>query len=384
MKNAYFFITIFALAGFACRDNYEPSIGPSTVPALVVEANLVPGADSTLIRLTRATNVYDTAKTVGINNAQLTVEGADNTVRTLTGRGNGYYYSPGLNLIVGKEYRLRIRTADGREYLSDYVKSRQTPPIDSVSWEQEEKGVQLYVSSHDASASTIYYRWDFDETWEIRSHYYAELIFDRNLIEVRPRRIPDEDVSRCWKYGKSTQVVLGNSTRLREDIIHKAPLRFIPVNDELLSERYSMLVKQYALDKEAYFFFEQMKKNTEEIGSIFGTMPSELKGNIRSVNNNEEYVLGYVTSSTVPSLRKFISTSELSSWAFYQSCIDTAKISIFASRDQLWNFFSPGNVMVWRQAELGSPRPEPFYLAAAPECVDCRERNGSVTRPSYW
>ena len=86
---------------------------------------------------------------------------------------DGIYTSPNLNLVLNQEYRLRITTSNGKEYLSDYVIAKKTPLIDSLGFRQEDKGVQVYVNAHDDSNNTRYYRWDFDETWEIKSYYYS-------------------------------------------------------------------------------------------------------------------------------------------------------------------------------------------------------------------
>ena len=89
--------------------------------------------------------------------------------------GDGIYTSSNLGLALNTEYRLKITTANGKEYLSDYMVAKKTPPIDSLEFRQEEKGVQIYVNTHDDSNNTRYYRWDFDETWEIWSYYYSVL-----------------------------------------------------------------------------------------------------------------------------------------------------------------------------------------------------------------
>jgi hypothetical protein len=87
------------------------------------------------------------------------VEGKDNTTRQLPMSGEGVYSSPDLNLVLDAEYRLRIITANGKEYQSDYITAKKTPAIDSLEFRQNEKGVQIYVNTHDALNNTWYYRW---------------------------------------------------------------------------------------------------------------------------------------------------------------------------------------------------------------------------------
>lgn len=353
-----------------CREQYDPRIKAQQQSFLVVEGNLNASHDSTIIRLTNTFRLDDTARLRTENNAVLTVEGTDNTTRTLTPMGDGYYASPDLQLVSGNQYRLRIKTAGGKEYLSAYVAAKATPPIDSISWEQTDQGVHVYANTHDPSAATRYYRWDYDETWQINSFFASDVIYENEA--VRQRVFPDEDVSVCWKYDHAVNIPLANSTRLQEDVIHGAPLIFIPEGSERLSVRYSILVRQYALDKEAYTFFELMKKNTEEIGTIFSPQPSEIKGNIQCVNVPDEYVLGYITASAVTSKRIFIQPAR---WNFFQDC---TKITVPNHRDSIKAYFSGGGYIPYFYVFPIE------YMAAKAPCVDCRERGGSTVRPSYW
>jgi hypothetical protein len=51
--------------------------------------------------------------------------------------------------------------------LSEFAEVRITPQLDSVSWKQENNGVRIYASTHDPNNNTRYYKWDYEETWEI-------------------------------------------------------------------------------------------------------------------------------------------------------------------------------------------------------------------------
>ena len=75
---------------------------------------------------------------------------------------------------------------------------------------------------------------------------------------------------------------------------------------------YSINVKQYALSHEAYLFFEKIKKNTEQLGSIFDPQPSELQGNIHCITNPAETVVGYVDISEEKVQRNFYQEYESS------------------------------------------------------------------------
>ena len=162
----------------------------------------MPEAALQTLRLTRTFKLDDSARLRGEQNALVTVEGKDNTTRQLTMNGDGIYTSPNLNLVLNQEYRLRIVTANGKEYLSEYVIAKKTPVIDSVSFRQNDKGVQIYVTTHDNTNNTRYYLWNYDETWEIRTYYFSTYKYENDVRYPIPRTSA-EDVSTCWKYGNS-------------------------------------------------------------------------------------------------------------------------------------------------------------------------------------
>jgi hypothetical protein len=365
-------ILMIVVAAVGCKQRYDPPVISSGTSYLVVEANLNPNG-LTSILLTRSVPLGRTSAIKPETNAQVTVEGKDNSVRSLTHIGNGRYNNSNLGLTIGNEYRLHILTVAGKEYVSEYVKAKKTPVVDSITYERESEGLRIHAHAHDVTKQTRYYRWDFDETWEINSRFPSAYIYDNTTQKIRSRIFPQEEVSVCWKYDFSSTIVLANTTRLQEDVIFKAPVQFIANGSEKLSVRYSILLRQYALDKEAYNFYELMRKNTEDIGNIFSPQPSEIRGNISNADDPREYVLGYVTASTVESLRTFIRIP----WNYFQDC----RITVVPDRpDSIKFYFGPGGSLI----PFAYDNPPPSYSGSAPECVDCTRRGGNTTRPSYW
>jgi Domain of unknown function (DUF4249) len=376
MRKIYY--TLIILAGLfftGCREKFEPTITSLPNSFLVVEGVLNAGQEPTIIRLTRTFKLDQNATVETENNAQLTVEGNDNTVSSLFDVGSGNYVSGNLNLIAGNEYRLRIKTTDGKEYLSDFTKAKITPAIDSISWKRDDKGVHIYANTSDPTNTSRYYRWEYDETWEIRSQYAPDVIYENGTI--RNRVYPQEDVSICWKNYSSTSIFLASSIRLQSDIISEEPLVFIPFSDEKLFFRYSILVRQYALEPDAYNFFDLLKKNSENIGSLFNPQPSEIKGNIHCLTNPDEFVVGFVTASSVAEKRIFISFDQVPPWPNPNRC-ETTKVSNnpddirFAAQTLAlvpYHYLSP---------------PDNLYFFSTPYCVDCTSRGGSNVRPFFW
>jgi Domain of unknown function (DUF4249) len=368
------------IAGFACREEYEPAIVSSADSNLVVEAVLNAGAGVTSIRLSRTFKLDDTARLRGELNAVVVVEGKDNSTRLLSMTGDGIYTSPDLNLVLNTEYRLKIITANGKEYLSDYILAKKTPRIDSLEFKQEAEGVQVYVNTHDDTNNTRYYRWDFDETWEIWSYYYSSYIYENGTVR---NRLPAEDVSTCWKYSNSNTIVLGSSVKLQSDHIFRAPVTFIPndtkVGTEKLAVRYSILLRQYALDKKGYEFYEMMRKMTEGLGSIFDPQPSEIRGNIHCTTDPSELVIGQVSVVTIEEKRFFIRNEELKQWRLFQDCPTD---DIPNQADSIKTAYDGGKSIYSAIYAMGGGIAA--YNVSTKPCVECPSRGGFTNRPSYW
>ena len=367
-------IVVMVLA--SCREEFDPPTKSSAENFLVVEGVLNVGGPTT-IRITRSFRLEDSARLRGERNANVSVEGKDNTIQLLSMTGDGIYTSPNLNLVINNEYRLRIQTNNGKEYLSDYVIARQTPPIDSIGWEKNNDGVQIYVNTSDPSNNTRYYKWDYDETWEINSYYQSLYKYQNGVVSPRSAA---EDVYICWKNAVNSSIKIGTSTRLQSDVISKAPLVFTPNGNDKFSVRYSIMVRQYALDKKAYEFYELMKTNTESLGTIFDPQPTEITGNIRCVTDATEPVIGFITASTISEKRIFINRSQLGGWDFYQYC---ESVLVANHPDSIELYFENGGLEPYGSDEL------PIgiitgYFSSFPPCVDCVKRGGSTVRPAFW
>lgn len=375
MKKRFYILLLLFVFFTGCRQRYDPPLNSLPNSFLVVEGVLNAAQDSTTVHLTRTFKLDQTASVKTENNAGLTVEGSDNSISILIGTGNGNYVAGNLHLNPDKEYRLRIKTTDGKEYLSDYVKVKLTPPIDSIGWDRSNEGIQIYVNTKDPSNASRYYRWDYQETWELRTTYFSYFIYENNIVKTR--NLPAEDVSKCWKYYTSSSILLGNSTRLQDDIIFKQPITFIPSGDEKLGRRYSIIVTQYSLEPNAYDFFELLKKNTENIGSLFSPQPSEIKGNIHCISNPNDYVIGFLTASIIQKKRIFIDDTEVPQWGYHPYC---PSIEVSIHPDSTFKYFFLGP---WEPYEYNLPA-RPTYSASIKGCADCTKRGGITGKPSYW
>src|ERR1700721_98996 len=137
-----------AASQWRCVQKYNsPYVSPPT-GYLVVEGYIT-GNGPTQFTLSRTIPLPGDSAIPMETGAKVQVEGNDNTIYPLVQQGNGIYGIDTLSLNPAAQYRLRINTSDGEQYLSDYVPYVATPPIDSISWVYNSAGVNIYANTHD-------------------------------------------------------------------------------------------------------------------------------------------------------------------------------------------------------------------------------------------
>ncbi len=137
-------------------------------------------------------------------------------------------------------------------------------------------------------------------------------------------------------------------------------------------------MKQYALDKQAYEFYQLMKKNTESIGSIFDPQPSDITGNIHCTSAPAEKVIGYVMVTTKEEKRIFITNAQVmgAEWLYDPKCETKYVVN---TPTELVAHFRSGNYIPYNE----DPVSRGYYSVTA-NCADCRLAGGNNDKPSFW
>ena len=373
-----------------CKKPFTPELTSDNSRYLVIEGIISGSSDSTFIRLSRTKKV-DTLRTIyAETGAQLDVENDANNIYNLTEIRPGIYAMAPLNLDASHKYRLRIKTADNKEYLSEFVVVKNAPPIDSVGFIAKSDGVRVYVNSHDAANTTRYYRWDYREDWQFHAQYISGY-YSNGVDSIKPRPV-SQQVYYCYGKDSSTNVLIASTNKLTQDIIYQAPMTLLPSTSEKIEKKYSVLVKQYALTSDAYDFWQDLQKNTEKLGSIFDVLPSQTVSNYRCVSNPNELVIGYLSVGNASSKRIYITADQLLpsySPQYPAACeLDTAFINPPHPGTRSIGELIPYNSPYVPVSGLFLPPPSPFggptaYSYSTKFCVDCTLR-GTTIPPSFW
>lgn len=394
MRKLYFILTL--VLGLHCREKYEVLLPPTQTHVLVVEG-IVNSGGSTNIRLTRATNLRELAIVPELG-ASVFVDGDDHSAFQLTAIDSGNYFAPQVPLNSGVKYRLRIITADNKEYQSDYRSVLQTQPIDSISHVQEGDGVRFYINSHSSGAQQYYFKWDLEETWEIHSSYRSNIKFVAegpvNNPEVHIEYFDpvnhgvNEAIYTCWQSRVSREINIGTTEQLSESHIF-LPVQFIKRDAIEFSVLYSALVKQYALSPEGYEFYRKMKKNSESLGSIFDAQPSEIVGNITCVSDPDQLVVGFAEFTSLQEKRIFVTADDIPGPKYDPGCDAFSG----AGSKYPYPFEVRSEVLLYVYKELDFLPTKMLHLSMGPEpstfdaqnkyCVDCTLR-GTNVKPPFW
>ena len=411
MKYTTFFLCLIVIAA-GCQKSYKPPVIVAPGSYLVVEGVINSGPGKTIIMLSKTVNLSSSNAVNPVLNASIMIESDGGANYPVAEAGKGKYVSANLTLDITAKYRLHIKTADGHEYLSDFVPVTNSPPVDNVSFDVKNNGIQVYVSTHDPTNTTHFYRWEYEETWVLHSAYFS--LYKSNGDTVLERDLDNDQIYQCWRSDTSTTIVLATSSGLSADIINNAPVTFIESTShkldgkqsQVLSQKrpeinaYSILVKQFALTHEAYSYWINLKKNTQDIGKIFDPLPTEIRGNIHSVTDPLEPVLGYISAGTMTTKRAFIANERIpTEWTLdspYDGCrLDSAFLDTLLrgqtiptnQENAVFNLNKsnePSSIQIPVYALFKPLTHQIFgHTGSSPYCVDCTVQ-GTNQVPDYW
>lgn len=310
MKNL--FVIILYMALHSCVEPFQ--IEQTTFRSyIVIEANLTNENKIQEVSISR-TFPLDTVLFNPERNAEVLVNSNNGDSYSFTEAENGLYVSnTPFAAASGISYTLSVKTSDGNTYVSE---ASLMPALNEISEvyaskelkEGEEEGLFIYVDSFDPTGQSKYYRYEYEETFKIIAPFWSP----EDAFVVSPLPNPQVDVRRktreervCYSTIRSNAIIQKNTTGLSEDRVSKFPVRFISKENYMISHRYSILVKQFVQTRAAFSYYETLEALSSS-GSLFTQIQSGfLEGNIKSLNDTNEKVIGFFQASSVSEKRLF-------------------------------------------------------------------------------
>ncbi len=377
----------------SCVDSYVPPAISVTSDFLVVEGSIDMNNASGQVTLKRTQDLTESGSPNSETGAKVTIEEENGSTFLLTEGDSGVYQVSGLPVNYGTKYRLRIVTTGKSEYLSDYVLPKQTPEIDSITFLDKSGGLSVCVNAHDNTNSTLYYRWQYMETWEYhsggRSDYVVDTLVDENNVPVRDPEtnklikviVPrTEDVFFCWRSENSKSILVSSSVKLSEDIISNFPLTL--AGPQKTDVKYRIRVKQYGISKEEYAYWELLKKSNENTGGLFSPQPSQVTGNLKCISDSKEVVIGffsaYDTQEKIVYRGSEPSRDPINRYRYEITCPYTLETEGTIFEDNY-------NVVNSYIIESRTINQAVFWVVAGKFCADCRYSGGGQNvKPDFW
>lgn len=379
-KNIIIPLFIFITLG-GCIEPFTPNIDESQ-ESLVIEGQITDKEGNHYIHISRSAPYNDPHK---IPEQDCQVEVVDNYGNSFEfyESESGVYrqWLPKDFLNIGTQYKVKIITADEKNYESDFDELLSpSPAIDSIYYEIETRetydpdnplyGIQFYIDLDAPDDFARNYRWELEETWEYEAAYRIQYYYDGTIHPIDDPFF----LFRCWRTDRIQQIYTSTTRYLSGNTINKFPLQYVSNLTNRLKIKYSLLVKQYSLSNEAYDYWYQIQKQSQESGGLYETQPAHI-GNISNVNDNEEVVLGFFNVSSVTEKRIFVSES-FNFRIYGPNC----HLEVIRSNSRLRRYSIFPLYMISLN-ELGTGLP---YGIGYGTCFDCRAGGGKTERPDFW
>ncbi len=383
MRKIATYLSVFLLFVSACREPFDPEIEPSDLKVLVVEGYLDTEGLPSVLSLSYTRNIsFDDSFTPSFPEANVFLESESGTQYPLIPLGSGKFEFA-YDIAEEDSYRLRILTNDGNNYSSELLTPILTPEIIDVGFERNEEGVEIYLTTKgDENADD--FLWTFEETYAFRPKFPTAYRYDPDRKTV-VLSTEENSTSLCYRDVTSSDLILETSSRFEDQFVFRQSITQIPTGEERLTVRYSILVSQKALDKKASEFWEVMRKNTDDLGSIFSPLPSNIGGNIKNDQDPNAPVVGFLSLGTVKQQRLWIDFREILPWTRidipdYFGCIvepDTILIKDYEVA------FKSGGFMPAVPIFCDTCYDPIGFRKAERRCVDCTLR-GTNVKPDFW
>ncbi len=366
----------------SCIEHYWPEIDKYD-NLVVVDGGINDQPGPYTIKLSLSSPI-DTAIFKPYTNCEVVFLDDEGAIETLIEMEPGIYRTNenGIQGIAGKKYKLRIHTPDEDIYESDYEQLLSSEKIDEVygiienrqveGYIHDLEGYQFYVDTELAKSDTNYYLWRLEATYHYQSDFTIRWIFDG---ELNWSYNPDT-LFNCWSTYFVDDFFTMSTAELQIPKIEAFPLHYVNTQTRQLSVKYSLLVRQYTMNKEAFEFWDALRKQNESQGSLYSSQPYQVRGNVYNINNESEPVLGYFMVAGLDEKRIFVDRPQVPVKFYYPVCdLDQAD---FEAYGQMW-WADPVTYPIFAIETPGGIR------AVPPKgCVDCRTKGGTIFKPYFW
>jgi len=388
-------LCIFLLLAYfsqSCVSPYEPPVD-TYENTLVVEAQLTDVQPYAYVKLSRTIPLTGPLVVNPVGNAMVWLEDEAENRTELERARLGEYQSNALKPEVGVRYRLHIELEGGDEVVSTWMEFKAAPEIDSLRTfygqrplpgGEVDEGVVVALDAFDPTNSTRYYRWEWEETWLYVVPFAG---FDSLALQpVRPVPYKSGRPDSCWRTLASPNILIGTTEAFTEDRVTGEEVHFVSQSSNRLHERYSLLVRQFAMGEAEYQYWQQLQAVSEDVGSLYAPTPQRVRGNLILNNDPDLPLEGYFSVGGAAEKRIFFSRKDFpeirTNRGFIPCDFETFRFAAFDEYRVLVFVANRGYVFSDTLRDIAGT-PIGINLVEG-RCGDCRKSGGSIQRPDFW
>ncbi len=322
------YIVSLILIFISCIDPYQIDLEEGA-QLLTVDGFITSEPGPHLIRLTR-TDTYGSVfegLIRPVRQAEVNVRDSEGRVTVLTEVEQGVYATPSdFSAVMGLSYTLQIRLLNGREYASFPERVNPVPRLDSLTYRSvrlatadrldDKFGVQVFANFKDPSDQTNYYY------WRARPGTFV-LITNPELFTLPPTHptnprgpAPKECCKICFLTESSRgQNFASMSDESFNGLETTVPIGFIEDNGFRFKETYRATYTQMAVSQNANRFLGLINQQLSISGSVFDQPPANIRGNIISLDDPDEVIMGYFIAAGAQTKTVYIKRENLTELA---------------------------------------------------------------------
>ena len=369
----------------SCEERYIPELDGNYLNVLVVDGRITNAEPPYTVKLSLSSDV-EGPQYITLSGYEVKIMDNLGNIEILSEPEAGTYVtSPdGIQGVIGREYKIILKSPDGKTYESNFEKIKDPVGIESVytelEYEQIEEypynipGYQFYIDTQIAQTDSTWLLWSLDETYKFESDYL--IYFTYGSDGILRNFLNTDSLKTCWISEKVYPFFVESTSSLTEPQFIQYPLHFVSTETRRLSIRYSIMVNQYTISEEAYTFWNGVKEQNAGSGELYYSQPYQLSGNVHNANDQDELVLGYFMVAGVAQKRIYKNRPNPTVDMYYPFCT----LSQPDYEDYGWMFVGapPNNTLyITRDANNRNALPNQT-------CIDCTKKGGKLEEPDWW
>lgn len=401
-----FLITILLASVFGCTTPYNYQAN-GFEDVIVIAATITNEYKFQEIKISRTYTLEESAPKFETEAVVYVTDDANNRYEFEEG-DSSYISATQFQASPERQYQLHVLTKNGKSYVSSIEKLTTQTPLESIEAKAVTRnnvlGVEITANSSDPTNTSKYYRYEYEETSQIIAPRWfpqkavanmfpagskpkGEIIFADRTTEARV----------CFSSQKSNTILLTSTNNLSSDKVVNFPVRFISSTDNYIRNRYSILVKQYVQSLASYTYYETLKSISSSGSLLSQTQPGFFSGNIKSVDNPREKVIGFFDVSSYSEKRLFFNFIDIfpkEKIPEYQyHCPDENQIIKEAPLLYFYNYcfiddplICQGNEildLISTNSKVYYPSKPTVYILYPVACGDCTAFSSNI-KPSFW